>query len=57
MPTVELFGRHEVLQVFVISPDFASVFRTFDEMPPLLQSANDGEHLLVVDLIVPFDWG
>ena len=34
---VELFGRHEVLQVFVISPYLEWVFCIFNEMSPLLQ--------------------
>ena len=36
LPTVELLGRHKVLQVLVVRPDLALVFRAFDEVPPLL---------------------
>ena len=34
---VELFGHHEILQAFVISPYLEQVFCTFNEMSPLLQ--------------------
>jgi len=52
-----LLGCHEVLQVLVVCPDLALMFRTFDKVPPLLEGADDCQHLLVVDLIVPFDGG
>ena len=53
---VQLFGRHEVFQVLVICPDLAFVFRTFNEVPPLLESLDDRQHFLVMNLVVPFDW-
>ena len=57
LSSVQLFGRHEVFQVLVIRPDLAFVFRTFNEVPPLLKSSDDRQHFLVVDLVVPFDGG
>jgi hypothetical protein len=36
LSAVELFCGHEVLQVFVICPDLASVLCSFDEVSPLL---------------------
>jgi len=39
----------------VVHPDFALMFRALDEVPPLLEGSDDHQHLLVVDLIVPFD--
>jgi len=55
LPQVQLFGHHEVFQVLVIRPDLAFVFRTFNEVPPLLERSDDCQHFLVVDLVVPFD--
>ena len=57
MPPVQLLGRHEVLQVLVVRPNLALMFRAFDKVPPLLEGSDDCQHLLVVDLIVPFDGG
>jgi len=57
LPPVQLLGRHEVLQVLVVRPDLALMFCTFDKVPPLLEGSDDCQHLLVVDLIVPFDRG
>ncbi len=41
----------------MVGPDLALVFRAFDEVSPFLQGSDNGKHLLVVDLIVPFNWG
>jgi len=57
LPLIQLLGRHEVLQVLVICPDLALVFSTFNEVLPLLESSDDRQHLLVVDLIVPLNGG
>ena len=57
LPLVQLLGCYEVLQVFVVRPDLALMFRTFDEVSPLLESSDDRQHLLVVDLIVPLNGG
>jgi hypothetical protein len=35
LSSVKLLCGHEVLQVFVICPDLASMFRSFDEVSPL----------------------
>ena len=40
----------------MICPDLELVFSSFDEVVPLLQGLDDYEHLLVMDLIVAFDW-
>ncbi|GLB45127.1 hypothetical protein LshimejAT787_2000320 [Lyophyllum shimeji] len=52
---VELFGGQEVFEVLVVHIDFDLVPCTFKEMPPLLKCADDGKHLLVVDLVVPLN--
>ncbi|KAG6869884.1 hypothetical protein C0992_001696, partial [Termitomyces sp. T32_za158] len=52
LAAVELLGHPEVLQVLVVRPDFELVPRTLQEMAPLLQGLDDGQHLLVVDLVV-----
>jgi len=57
LPLVQLLGRHEVLQVLVVRPDLALMFRALDKVPPLLEGLDDRQHLLVVDLIVPLDGG
>ncbi|GLB33347.1 hypothetical protein LshimejAT787_0102310 [Lyophyllum shimeji] len=44
MVVVDSVGKH-----------FDLVPRTFKEMPPLLECADDGKHLLVVDFVVPLD--
>jgi len=54
LTTIEFLGHHEVLQVLVVRPDLYRVSGSFQEVPPLLQCADDSKHLLVVDLIVPF---
>jgi len=33
------------------------MFRAFDKVPPLLEGSDDCQHLLVVDLVVPFNGG
>jgi len=55
LPLVQLLGRHEVLQVLVVCPDLALMFHALDKVPPLLEGSDDCQHLLVVDLIVPFN--
>jgi len=57
LPPVQLLGRHEVLQVLVVCPNLALMFRAFDKVPPLLEGSDDCQHLFVVDLVVPFDGG
>jgi len=41
----------------VVRPDLALMFRTLNKVPPLLEGSDDCQHLLVVDLVVPFDGG
>ena len=57
LPPVQLLGHHEVLQVLVVRPDLTLMFCAFDKVPPLLEGSDDCQHLLVVDLVVPFDRG
>jgi len=52
LPLVQLLGHHEVLQILVIRTDLTLVFCAFDEVPPLLESSDDRQHLFVVDLVV-----
>ena len=47
----------EVLQILVISPDLDWMLGTFEVMTPFFETADDHEHLCVVDLIVAFDQG
>ena len=56
MATVEFLGRHEVLQVLVVCPDFYQVLGSFQKVPLFFQRADDSKHLLVMNLVVPFHW-
>ncbi|KNZ76900.1 hypothetical protein J132_06808, partial [Termitomyces sp. J132] len=49
---IELLGCPEVFEVLVICPDLKLVPCTFQKVPPLLEQPDDGQHLLVMDLIV-----
>jgi len=51
---VEFLSRHEVLQILVVCPDLYRMPGSFQEMPPLFQCADDSEHLLIMDLVIPF---
>ena len=55
LPTVELLRRREVLEVLVVCPDLHLMFRTFQEVSPLLERTDNGEHFLVVDHVVAFN--
>jgi len=57
LPPIQLLSCHEVLQVLVVHPDLALMFRALDKVLPLLEGSDDRQHLLVVDLIVPLDGG
>src|ERR1700728_4126973 len=52
LATVEFLCCTEVLQVFVVCPDFDGMACSLKVMPPLLQGTDDREHLGVVDLVV-----
>ena len=54
LATVEFLSRHEVLQVLVVRPDFHGMSGSLQKVFPLLQCADDSEHLFVMDLVVPF---
>jgi len=41
----------------VVRPNLTLMFRAFDKVPPLLEGSDDCQHLLVMDLVVPFDGG
>ena len=41
----------------MVCPDFKLVLGAFDKVSPLLQGLDDGEHLLVMDLVVVFHQG
>jgi len=41
----------------VVRPNLTLMFCAFDKVLPLLEGSDDCQHLLVVDLIVPFDGG
>jgi hypothetical protein len=51
---VEFPSCPKVLQVFVVCPDLQKIFCAFKEVVPLFQSSDDCQHLLVIDIIVPF---
>jgi hypothetical protein len=55
LPPIKLLGCHEVLQIFVVGPNLTLVFTSLHKVPPLFQHPNDGEHLLVVNLLIPLD--
>ena len=52
--TVEFLSHHEVLQVLVVYLDLYRMLGFFQEIPLLFQCADDSEHLLVMDLVIPF---
>jgi hypothetical protein len=52
--SVELFGHHEVLQVFVVSPNLRFALGSLQEMLPLFQCTDDGQHFLIMNLVVLF---
>ena len=56
MPSVKLLGCVEVFKVFMVHPDFKLTWGAFKEVPPLLQCSDNGQHLLVMDLIVLLNW-
>jgi hypothetical protein len=49
---IEFLCQHEVLQILVVGPNLKLVFCTFQEVLPLLQSAHDCQHLIVMDVIL-----
>ena len=50
---IELLCCLEGLKVLVVCPNFKLVPCALKEMPPLFKGADNGKHLLVVDLIFP----
>jgi len=56
LATVEFLSCYEVLQVLVVRPDFYRIPGSFQKVSPFFQCADDSEHLLVMDLVVPFHW-
>src|ERR1700759_95726 len=54
LSAIEITRRHEVLQVLVVSTNVDRVIRTFEEMTPFFKCANNSEHFLVVNLVIPF---
>ena len=55
LPLVQLLGHTEVLKVLVVRPNLKLAWGTFKVVPPLFQCADDCQHLLVMDFIVPLD--
>jgi len=53
---VEFLSHHKVLQVLVVCLDLYRVSGFLQKMPLLFQCMDDSEHLLVMDLVVPFHW-
>ncbi|KAG5338852.1 hypothetical protein C0989_005822, partial [Termitomyces sp. Mn162] len=56
LSVVELLGHPEVFEVLVIGPDLKLMLHTFQEVLPLLEQLDDGQHLLVMDLVVPLHY-
>ena len=56
LAAVEVLGLTEVRQVLVICEDLYGEGGTMEIVPLGLQSADDGEELLVVDIVVSFGW-
>jgi len=52
LPSVQLLGCHEILQVLVVHPDLTLMFCTLDKVPPLSEGSDNCQHLLVVDVVV-----
>ena len=52
---VQLLGGVEVGEVLVVGVDFELLHHPFQEVPPLFQCLDDCQHLLVMDLVVPFN--
>ena len=55
LPPVQLLGCTEVLEVLVVHPNLKLAWGTFKVVLPLFQHADDCQHLLVVDFVVPLD--
>ena len=50
------FLRHmEVLKILVVCPNLKLAWGTFEVVLPLFQHADDCQHFLVVDFVVPLD--
>ena len=49
---VELLCIAEVSEVLMIHEDLELLCHTFKEVAPLIQCMHDGQHFLVVDLVV-----
>ena len=52
---VEFLCCHEILQIPMVRPYLNFMLCSFQEMAPLLQSSDNCQHLLVVNLIVPLN--
>ena len=52
---VQLLGHTEVLKVLVVHSNLKLAWGTFKVVPPLFQCADDCQHLLVVNFVVPLD--
>src|SRR5215471_6857552 len=50
---VQFLGRSEVLQVLMVGPNLHRMLGSLQKVSPLLQCTNNGQHLLVMDLVVP----
>ena len=52
---VQLLGHMEVLKVLIVHPNLKLAWGTFEVVLPLFQCADDCQHLLVMDFVVPLD--
>ena len=52
---VQLLKRTEVLKVLVVCPNLKLAWGTFKVVPPLFKRADDCQHFLVMDFVVPLD--
>ena len=57
LSTVEVLGRTEVGEVFVVGEDLDRKGRPMEVVSPRFQGADDGEEFSIVNVVVPLGWG
>jgi hypothetical protein len=54
LSSIELLGGGEVLQIFVVGPDFKLQLTALQIVSPFVEGPHDRQHFLVVDVVVLF---